>query len=59
MVEGEPLSLLVMDNKLCVSVPVWPNSGAALFLEMHEESHPGVKVGSYGNAGRGEDILSL
>lgn len=41
MVEQEPLSLLVTDSKPHVSVPVWSSSGAASFLEMHEENHPG------------------
>lgn len=58
MVEQEPLSLLVMDNKPCVSVPVWSNSGAAAFLEMHEASRPGVKLRCCETAGRGEDILN-
>lgn len=55
--ERELLFLLVMDNKPHGSVPVWSNSGAAAFLEVQEESYPGVKFTCCETARRGEDIL--
>lgn len=44
MVEQEPLSLLLMDNKTCGSVRVWFNSGATSFLGMHEKATLGLSL---------------